>query len=218
MKIKWYGHSAFHIVTDQGTSIIIDPYKSGAFNNALAYGPIKDKADIVIISHDHEDHNHTNDIPGPYVLIKEAGTYEIKDLKIKTISTFHDPSEGKERGDNLVSIIKADNMVLAHLGDLGHSLDNVLLKEIGKVDILFLPVGGLFTIDAAEATELMNAVKPIITIPMHYKTQKCGFPIAPPEDFIKGKNNVRKLNRSDVSIVKETLPQEAEIIVLEHSL
>ncbi len=218
MKINWYGHSAFHIVTDQETSIIIDPYKPGAFNNALTYGPIKDKADVVITSHDHEDHNYTKDIPGEYALIKEAGTYEIKDLKIKTIATFHDPSEGKERGDNLVSIIKADNMVLVHLGDLGHNLNNALLKEIGKVDILLLPVGGLFTIDAAEATELMNVVKPVITIPMHYKTQKCGFPIAPPEDFINGKNNIRKLDHSDVSIDRATLPPEAEIIVLEPSL
>jgi L-ascorbate metabolism protein UlaG (beta-lactamase superfamily) len=218
MKITWYGHSAFHISTNQGTRIIIDPYKFGAFNNALAYGPIKDRADIVITSHDHEDHNDTKDIQGKYVLINKAGDYEIKDLKIKAISTFHDPSEGKERGHNLISAIKADNMVLAHLGDLGHSLDTALLKEIGKVDILLLPVGGLFTIDAAVATEVMNAIKPIITIPMHYKTEKCGFPIDPVEDFTKGKKNVRMLNAFDVSIERETLPKEAEIIVLEHSL
>jgi L-ascorbate metabolism protein UlaG (beta-lactamase superfamily) len=218
MKINWYGHSAFHILTDQGTRIIIDPYKSGAFNNALTYGPIKDMADIVITSHDHEDHNYTKDIQAKYVLIKDAGIYEIKDIKIKTISAFHDPSKGKERGNNLISVIKADNMVLAHLGDLGHGLDNTLLKEIGKVDILFLPVGGLFTIDAAAAAEIMNAIQPIITIPMHYKTEKCGFPIASVEDFIKGKKNVRVLNNCDVSVSKATLPQENEIIVLEHSL
>jgi len=218
MKINWYGHSAFHILTDQGTRIIIDPYKSGAFNNALAYGPIKDKADIVITSHDHEDHNDTKDIQGKYVLINKAGTYDIKDVRIKTISTFHDPSEGKERGINLISTIRADNMVLAHLGDLGHSLDTPLLKEIGKVDILLLPVGGLFTIDAAVATEVMNAIKPIITIPMHYKTEKCVFPIDPVEDFTMGKKNVRVLNNFEVSISKATLPKEPEIIVLEHSL
>jgi L-ascorbate metabolism protein UlaG (beta-lactamase superfamily) len=218
MKINWYGHSAFHILTDQGTRIIIDPYKSGAFNNALMYGPIKDKADIVITSHDHEDHNYTKDIQGKYTLINKAGAYEIKDVKIKAIPTFHDSSEGKERGHNLVSMIKADNMALVHLGDLGHSLDATLLKEIGKVDILLLPVGGFFTIDALVATEVMNAIKPIITIPMHYKTEKCGFPIAPVEDFTKGKKNVRMLYHFDVSIEKETLPKETEIIVLEHSL
>lgn len=218
MKINWYGHSSFHILTDQGTRIIIDPYKSGAFNNALTYGPIKDTAAIVITSHDHEDHNYTKDIQGKYVLIKDAGAYAIKDVKIKMIPAFHDPSKGKERGNNLISVIKVDNMALAHLGDLGHSLDNTLLKEIGKVDLLLLPVGGLFTIDAAEATEVMNAIQPIITIPMHYKTEKCGFPIAPVEDFIKGKKNVRVLNDFDISISKANLPKENEIIVLEHSL
>jgi L-ascorbate metabolism protein UlaG (beta-lactamase superfamily) len=218
MKINWYGHSAFHILTNQGTRIIIDPYKSGAFNNALVYGPIKDKADIVITSHDHEDHNYTGDIQGKYTLINKAGAYEIKDVKIKAIPTFHDPSEGKERGRNLVSMIKADNLALVHLGDLGHNLDATLLKEIGKVDILFLPVGGFFTIDALVATEVMNAIKPIITIPMHYKTEKCDFPIAPVEDFTKGKKNVRMLYHFDVSIEKETLPKEAEIIILEYSL
>jgi len=218
MKINWYGHSAFHILTDEGTGIIIDPYKSGAFNNALSYGPIKDTADIVITSHDHEDHNYTKDIQGKYVLIKNAGTHEIKDVKIKTISTFHDASKGKERGNNLISVIKADNMILVHLGDLGHSLDTAIVKEIGKVDILLLPVGGLFTIDAAVAAEIMNAIKPIITIPMHYKTEKCGFPIDPVEDFVKGRKNVRVLNKFDVSVSKATLPKEAEIIILKHSL
>jgi L-ascorbate metabolism protein UlaG (beta-lactamase superfamily) len=218
MKINWYGHAAFHILTDQGTRITIDPYESGAFSGALAYGPIKDKADIVITSHDHADHNFTKTIQGKYDLINKAGTYEIKDVKIKAIPSFHDPSEGKERGRNLISIIKADNMVLVHLGDPGHSLDAVTLKEIGKVDILLLPVGGFFTIDAAEATKVMNDIKPIITIPMHYKTEKCGFPIAPVEDFTKGKKSVRILKQFYVFIDKETLPKDPEIIVLEHSL
>jgi L-ascorbate metabolism protein UlaG (beta-lactamase superfamily) len=142
----------------------------------------------------------------------------MKDVKVKTILTFHDASKGKERGNNLISVIKADDMVLVHLGDLGHSLDTALVKEIGKVDILFLPVGGLFTIDAAVAAENMNAIKPIMTIPMNYKTDKCGFPIDPVEDFIKGKKNVRVHNKFDVSVSKSTLPKEAEIIILKHSL
>ncbi len=167
---------------------------------------------------DHRRHTYTKDIQGKYTLINKAGAYEIKDMKIKAIPTFHDSSGGKERGRNLVSMIKADNMALVHLGDLGHSLDATLLKEIGKVDILLLPVGGFFTIDALVATEVMNAIKPIITIPMHYKTEKCGFPIAPVEDFTKGKKNVRMLKHFDMAIEKETLPKETEIIVLEHSL
>lgn len=218
IKIRWYGHAAFHITTNQSTRIIIDPYESGAFNNALTYGPIKDRADIVITSHHHADHNYTKDIQGAYALIHQSGSYEIRDVRIETISTFHDAAKGKDRGDNLISVIKADNMFLAHLGDLGHGLDAGLLKQLEKVDILFLPVGGLFTIDAFVATEVMNALHPSIAIPMHYKTEKCGFPIAPLEDFTSGKENVRVLKSFEVSIDKETLPKETEILVLDHSL
>jgi L-ascorbate metabolism protein UlaG (beta-lactamase superfamily) len=218
MKINWYGHAAFHILTDQETRIIIDPYESGAFDGALAYGPIKDKADIVITSHDHADHNYTKDIQGKYTLINKAGTYEIKDVKIKTIPSFHDSSGGKEKGHNLISMIKTDNMVLVHLGDLGHTLDAAMLKDIGKVDILLIPVGGFFTINAAVATKVMNDIQPIITIPMHYKNMKCSFPIAPVEDFTKNKKNVRLVKQCDLTITKKTLPIEPEIIVLEHSL
>lgn len=218
MKINWYGHAAFHITTDGGTSIIIDPYESGAFDNALTYGPIQGRADIVITSHHHADHNYTQDIQGEYVLIHQPGSYEIKDVSIATISTFHDASKGKDRGTNLISVIKADDMILAHLGDLGHGLDADLLKQLGKVDILFLPVGGLFTIDASVATEIMNAIHPRIAIPMHYKTEKCAFPIAPLEDFTRGKDNVHMLKSFEVSLDKETLPEATEIMVFDHSL
>jgi L-ascorbate metabolism protein UlaG (beta-lactamase superfamily) len=218
MRIHWYGHSAFHILTDQGTSLILDPYQSGAYDNALAYGPIKDRADIVTTSHDHPDHCYTKDIQGQYTLINQAGAYDIKDVKIETIPAFHDPSEGKERGRILMAAIKADGISLVHLGDLGHSFDADLLKKIGKVDILLIPIGGFFTIDPTEATAVMNALKPAITIPMHYKTQKCAFPIAPVEDFIKGKQNVRNMKSSDVVIEKDTLPAPPEIIVLQHAL
>lgn len=218
MRIHWYGHSAFHILTDQGTSIIMDPYESGAYDNALAYGPIKDKADIVTTSHDHADHCDTTDIRGPYTLIREDGSCALKDVHIETISSFHDPSEGKERGRNLMIVITADNLRLAHLGDLGHTLDAAALKKLGKVDILLIPIGGLFTIDPDEATEVMNAVNPAITIPMHYKTEKCTFPIAPVEAFTKGKSNVRVLKNADVTVGKNTLPLQPEIVVLQHAL
>ncbi|MDQ5986732.1 MAG: hypothetical protein CSYNP_02463 [Syntrophus sp. SKADARSKE-3] len=218
MRINWYGHAAFHILTDQGTRIIIDPYEFEAYDGALTYAPIKDKADIVITSHDHADHNCTKEIQGRYTLINKAGAFEIKDVKIKTIPSFHDSSGGKERGRNLISMIKTDNMDLVHLGDLGHALDPAILKEIGKVDILLIPVGGFFTIDAAVATKVMNDIKPNITIPMHYKTTKCSFPITPVEDFTKDKMNVRIMKQYDVTITKETLPNKPEIIVLDHSL
>jgi L-ascorbate metabolism protein UlaG (beta-lactamase superfamily) len=218
MKITYYGHSAFNITTEKGTRIIIDPYESGAFNGALSYGKISAEADIVITSHNHDDHNHTSGIKGKFSLISKEGALDIKDVKIKTINTYHDNSGGKERGHNLISVINADNLVLAHMGDLGHSLDYGALQEMGKVDVLLIPVGGFFTIDAALAAKVMNDIKPGLTIPMHYKTAKCSFPITPVEDFTKGQNNVHVLKESEITIKKETLPQERQIIVLQHAL
>jgi L-ascorbate metabolism protein UlaG (beta-lactamase superfamily) len=218
MKIKWYGHSAFRITTAKGTKVIIDPYEDGSYNGALAYGKIKDEADIVITSHDHPDHAYIKDLPGKYTHISKEGSYEVQNVKVMTIPTFHDTTAGKERGHNLISLLTADGLSLAHMGDLGHALDALILKKIGHVDIMFLPVGGFFTIDAAAAGEVMNAVRPIITIPMHYKTRKCAFPITPVEDFTQGRNNVRVLKESEITVTKESLPREPEIIVLQHAL
>jgi L-ascorbate metabolism protein UlaG (beta-lactamase superfamily) len=218
VKIKWYGHSAFQITTEKGTRIIIDPYESGSFSGALSYGKIEDEADIVLTSHDHADHNYTKDIRGKYKHISKAGDHEIKDVKIKAIPCFHDSLGGKKGGNNLIFVIAADGLNLVHMGDIGHALDPELLKKIGKVDILLLPVGGFFTIDAAMAQKIMNDIKPHVTVPMHYKTQKCNFPIAPVEDFTKNQANVHILKESSVVIKKETLSQEPEIIVLQHAL
>ncbi len=217
MNIEWYGHAAFKITTENGTRIIIDPYQSGFSDGALSYRAIDDEADIVVTSHNHGDHNYTKSIRGEYDHIKKQGSYEVKGVKLETIPTFHDTSSGKERGDNLLTIISADGIKLLHLGDLGHDLDLETLKKIGKVDVLFLPVGGYYTIDAQAATKVMNNIRPAITIPMHYKTEKCGFPITTVADFTRGKKNVQVLPRSELKVAAATLPKEPEIIVMQHA-
>jgi len=217
MDIKWYGHAAFKITTEDGTTIIVDPYQPG-FSDALSYGLIEDEADIVITSHEHGDHNYVKGIRGKYELVKKQGTYNLKGVKLESIPTFHDTSSGKERGNNLLTIISADGLVVLHVGDLGHDLDKATLKKVGKVDVLLLPVGGFYTIDAQVATKVMNSIKPLITIPMHYKTDKCGFPITGVEEFTRGKENVRTLSRSDLKVAVENLPKKPEIVVLQHAL
>ena len=217
MNIEWYGHAAFKITTENGTRIIIDPYQSGFSDGALSYRTIDDEADIVITSHNHGDHNYTKSIRGKYDHIKKQGNYDIKGVKIETIPTFHDTSSGKERGDNLLTIISADGIKLLHLGDLGHDLDQSMLKKIGKVDVLLLPVGGFYTIDAQVATTVMNDIRPSITIPMHYRTEKCSFPITTVAEFTRGKKNVQVLPKSEVKITAGSLPKEPEIIVLQHA-
>ncbi len=218
MKIKWYGHSAFQITTDDNTRIIIDPYESGAFGGSIAYGRIRDEANIVLTSHEHGDHNYIKDIQGKFVHIKEAGQYEEKGIRIKALPTFHDKSQGRERGTNLVFVVTADDITVAHLGDLGHTLDSDALQSIGKVDILLLPVGGSFTIDAKEASKVMNDINPAITIPMHYKTESIAMPFDGVEGFIKDKKNVKETSGSEIIINKSMLPKTHEIIIMQHAL
>ena len=218
MKIKWYGHASFLITSDEGTKIMIDPYEPGAFGGQLSYGEIKDQADIVLTSHDHADHNYTQDLPGTPQIVKGSGSKSIKGISLKGISSYHDPSKGSERGVNTIFTIKINNIQLCHLGDLGHLLSDKELAEIGPVDILLIPVGGLFTIDPKEATRVAEQIKPKVLIPMHFKTKKCGFSIAPVEDFLKGKTNVKRPKVSELTIDKATLPQQIEIVVLEHAL
>jgi len=218
MKIKYYGHAAFLITSDQGYKIIIDPYEPGAFGGQLSYGKIKDQADIVLISHDHADHNYTKDLPGKPQIIKGSGPKTAKEISIKGIATYHDPSKGNERGTNTIFTLRVDHIQLCHLGDLGHLLSEKELAEIGPVDILLIPIGGFFTIDSKEATNVAEQIKPRILIPMHFKTEKCGFPIAPVEDFLKGKSNTKRSKTSEITFDQSTLPQHMEIVVLEHAL
>ncbi len=218
MKIKWYGHAAFLITSEQGTKIIIDPYEPGAFGGQLSYGKINDQADIVITTHDHADHNYTKDLPGAPQVVKGTGTKTIKGISMKGIPTYHDPSKGSERGPNTIFTLKVDDIQLCHLGDLGHILSDKELAEIGVVDVLLIPVGGYFTIDPKEATRVAEQIKPKVVIPMHFKTEKCGFPIAPVEDFLKGKTNTKRPKANEAPFSKGTLPQQTEIVVLEHAL
>jgi len=217
MKIKWYGHAAFLITAANGTKVIADPYESGAFGGQLAYEKIDDRADIALVSHDHADHNDAKSLPGSPQVVQGTGTKTVKGLTFKGISTYHDPSKGKERGTNTIFTFSVDGIQVCHAGDLGHILGEKELAEIGPVDILMIPVGGYFTIDPKEATRVVEQIKPRVTIPMHFKTKKCEFPIAPVEDFLKGKPKVKRANATEVTFDPATLPKEMEIVVLEHA-
>jgi L-ascorbate metabolism protein UlaG (beta-lactamase superfamily) len=218
MKITWYGHAAFKIVTSDGTRVIVDPYEQGAFGGALSYGEITDEADVVLISHDHADHSHVRDIKGKFTRIDKTGSYNVDKLKITGIPTFHDPTQGKERGANLLFLIEADDLRLIHMGDLGHLLSKDMAQSIGDVDILLVPVGGFYTIDAKEATDVVETLKPRIVIPMHFKTRKCDFPIAPVEDFVKGKADVQFIEGAELEVTKAGLPTSTRIMVLKYAL
>ena len=217
MKVKYYGHAAFLITSNQGTRIITDPYKPGAFG-AMNYGKIPDEADVVVVSHDHDDHNDSEGLPGNPEVLRTPGKRSFHGIEFNGIATFHDSSSGKERGDNIIFSFTVDGINICHLGDLGHALSQNEVKAIGAVDLLMIPVGGFFTIDSKAASEVAGQLNPSIIIPMHFKTGKCEFPIAPVDEFIKGKANVIAMSSSEVSLDKGGLPKEMEIIVLQHAL
>jgi L-ascorbate metabolism protein UlaG (beta-lactamase superfamily) len=214
MKLKFLGHAAFFLTSESKTKILIDPYESNAFNGGIQYSPIEDKADVVLITHDHADHNYISPQNKNAKIINQAGKYVINDIEIYGFDVFHDKKLGKERGKNIIYVLKIDDLVICHVGDLGHSLNQETLKSLGKIDILLLPVGGVFTIDHNEATELMLNLQPKICIPMHYKTAKINFPLAKVDEFLAGKSNVKVSTDFEIDLSKKTLPAALQILVL----
>lgn len=211
MKIKFLGHASFLITSEQGVSIITDPYKPGCFDGGIQYGQITEPADIVTISHEHDDHNETN-IPGNPTFVRNSSPQTIHGVAVTGLDVYHDTCAGKERGSNIIYKMTIDGINVVHLGDLGHELDPDQVEKLGKVDVLFVPIGGYFTIAASAVDKVISALKPKVVIPMHFKTEKCGFPIASLDDFTKGKEVEQK--NGEVEITKERLPETTAIFVL----
>lgn len=207
MIIRWLGHSSFLIET-VNSRIVTDP-----FHEYVGYRMASVTADLVTTSHAHRDHATVSMVSGSPEVINQPGDHEFKGIKIHGTTTFHDAKHGKQRGDNIVFTFKQDDLTICHLGDLGHIPDSRQLVEIGPVDVLFIPVGGLYTISAAEAVQVRNLMNPRLTIPMHYKTPDLVFPIAPVEDFIKNYNRVVKLPFLEISSQEAlSLP---EVVILD---
>lgn len=215
MKIKWLGHASFLITSDSGVRVVTDPYARGG---GIEYGPIQETAEIVTVSHKHQDHNNVGAVKGKPTLVDVAGTRNVKGVDLLGVSTYHDGAKGAQRGPNIVFCFTMDGLRVCHLGDLGHELDAAKAKEIGTVDVLLVPVGGFYTIDCGQACSVCEVLKPKVVIPMHVKTAKCDYPIAGVEDFLKGRKNVKRVAGSETEIKKDTLPAETETIVLQHAL
>ena len=213
MKIKWLGHAAFLIATETGTKIITDPYLTA---ENLSYAEIKESADIVTVSHEHGDHSNLSAVRGnPEVIRKTA---EVKGIELNGIPTYHDNSGGSQKGSNTVFYFEVDRVSICHFGDLGHPLSDKQIAGLGSVDLLLIPVGGNYTIDAKVASQLCDQMKPKVIIPMHFKNDKCAFPIAGVDEFLQGKENVSRLDISELEFKQAELPATTEIIVLKPAL
>jgi len=218
MKIRWMGHSCFLITAQDGTTIVTDPYDVKSYAGALNYKNLHGtQADVVTVSHTtHPDHNHVEAIAGQPRIVRRADEYDVKGIHIVGVNSFHDDAKGSERGPNIIFIMTVDDVKLCHLGDLGHVLTEGNVRAMGPVDVLLVPVGGTYTIDSAQADTVVNMVKPRIAIPMHYKTDKCGFPIDGVGPFLAGKDPVKQCPE-EVTITKDELPAETETWVLEYA-
>ena len=215
MKVKWLGHASFLITSEEGIKIITDPYATGM---GISYGDINEAADIVTVSHEHGDHNNVDAVSGSPQVVKDTGVQEVKGIQFKGIASYHDDTEGSQRGPNTIICFMVNDVKLCHLGDLGHQLSEGQVADIGEVDVLLLPVGGFFTIDAAVATDTTEKLKPRIIIPMHYSTDKCAYPISGVDDFLKGKADVKRMDATEAEFSKSDLPSPTEIVVLRHAL
>lgn len=213
MRITWYGHSAFLVEAEDGTRLILDPYRSGAYGGALRYGPIAETADAVVASHTHDDHGAVDTIPGrPQVLI-EPTSVAVGTVTIRGVPADHDAVGGAERGHETILVVEDGGLRLVHLGDLGHELDQATVDRIGRTDVLLVPVGGYFTIDAATAARVVDSLAPRIVVPMHYKTDKTDFPIASVEDFLGTQDAVVRLDGSTFTVTTADLPAERTVYV-----
>jgi L-ascorbate metabolism protein UlaG (beta-lactamase superfamily) len=212
MEITWLGHSCFRIRGKDAT-VLTDPCAK-----TTGYSIGKPTADIVTISHDHPAHNNVAAVAGEPRVIQGPGEFEISDVLIMGIGTYHDDEKGKRLGKNIAYVFELDDVRVCHLGDLGHVPTPEQVEELSGVDILLAPVGGGDTIDAAAAAETVSLLEPKLVIPMHYKTPASAGDLEPIERFLKEMAAPAALNERQpkLSITKSTLPHETKVQVLDY--
>ena len=218
MKVKWLGHASFLITADDGTRIITDPYKSQSDGGLVGYAKINEAADVVTVSHEHNDHNHTADVGGSPEVVRGAGPQDAKGIRFHGVATYHDTEQGAQRGANTVFCFDVDGVKFCHLGDLGHQLSSRQLSEIGEVDVLLAVAGGGPTIDLEALNRLVENMKPKAVIPMHFTNENCTYTKYTAEDFASGKSDVQRLGESETAISAADLPGDTRVIVLDHAL
>lgn len=215
MKITYLGHATF-LLEAGSASILIDP-----FDAKVGYPMPRPAPTLVLISHEHGDHNHLPMAQGQPRVIRgladgqwRAVKETIDGVAISSVPTYHDGSEGSERGRNTVFIIEAEGLRIVHLGDLGHGLDEAAAKAIGRPDVLMVPVGGHYTIDAAQAHAIATRLRPGIVIPMHYKTEvNAGWPIGTVDAFLAAAGESKRAGHT-VTVEKGKVPKEPEVWVM----
>lgn len=214
MQISWKGQACFHIIAQgsghEQVKLVIDP-----FDPSIGLKMPSLEADIVLSTHDHEDHNNIKAC-GAAFAITGPGEYEVKEIAIQGIPSFHDEKEGKERGRNTIYVIEAEGIRLCHLGDIGQAeLTSEQVSKIGNVDILFVPVGGVYTIAAKGASKIVNQIEPRLVIPMHYLLPNLKFKLDKVDDFLKemGVKGEEPQNKLTVKL-RDFTSEEMKVVLL----
>ena len=181
MKLKWLGHSCFQLTLDNGKVIVTDPY-----DESVGYPPLHVRADAVLSSHGHFDHNYFAAVDGDPEIINTAGPHAACGATITGVPSWHDDAQGEKRGENVIFVVEADGLRIAHLGDLGHLPDTDAQKEaLSGLDVMLIPIGGFFTIDTPQAVAIIRETKPRAAIAMHFRNRYCGFTISDESEFVR---------------------------------
>ena len=180
MLLQWNGHSEFLLESADGFRVLTDP-----FDDHVGYPMREVRADAVTVSHGHGDHSYTAKVKGKPAILSEAGATRLTpQVKVSAVNAFHDDARGTKRGMTLLTVIEMDGLRIAHLGDIGTPPDADQQAFLRDIDILLIPVGGFYTIDATQAADIVRAIQPKVTVPMHYKTSyNSGWPISDVDPF-----------------------------------
>ena len=208
MEITWYGHSCFRLRGREGT-VITDP-----FSKESGYEWIRPRADIVTISHQHENHNQGSRVSGEPKIVQSPGEYEISNIFITGIGSFHDSKKGAERGKNTMYLIEFDELKVCHLGDLGHAPSEAQAETLTDLDVLFIPVGGVTALNASQAAEVVSQLQPRIVIPMHYQTPQFSGKLEPLDRFFKEMGISVVEEQDTLKVTKNSVPEETQVVVL----
>jgi L-ascorbate metabolism protein UlaG (beta-lactamase superfamily) len=208
MDITWYGHSCFRL-SDRGVTIVTDPP-----SDDLGYDRPRIRADVVTISHEHPGHNNRVGFRGGPRFFDGPGEYEVKDVFITGITTYHDGRSGSVRGRNTVFLFEFDGVTICHLGDLGHVPTQSQVEALSAVDVLLVPVGGLHTIDASKASEVISLIEPRLVIPMHYKTNVEKAKLETVTKFLKEMGLAPVPPQPELKVTKSSLPDDTQVVLL----
>ena len=209
ISIEWFGQSMFRIVGG-GVTVVVDPTDP---RTGYEYSPVN--ADAVLVSHEHYDNIYLDGVSGKTEIVRKPGEHEVAGLRVQAFQTYHDEAGGKERGPNLIFAWEQENFRIAHFGDLGERLSPSVCDQLGDIDILMIPVGGVFTIDGEQATCQIDVLEPKIVLPMHYKTEDGVVAVKPLADFLEHyPGPVVEVAERPVLVKHSQLPKATECWVL----